>query len=961
MYRLKYSLCVLSFEHFIILPADCNLFFQNANLGTILGVYLPCIQNIFGVIYFVRLAWIVGMAGSLEAFTIVLICCFVSLLTSFSMSAIATNGVVTGGGTYFMISRALGPEFGGAVGILFYSGLSISVAMYLIGSVEILLTYMAPMMSLFGDTTVLANQHNNFRVYGSILLFLLGVVVFVGVKFVSKVSTLTLCCVIISIVSIFLGFFTSNTDNSVKLCMLGDRLLSYDKVNVNGVVICSKNESGPIYNNYCHLVNNTMVCDDYFINNPTQMIAGTPGLISGVFFDNLWEKYSVADKIIGTDIPGDRNRGEILTDITTSFMILLAIYFPSITGFEQGANYSGDLADAQRSIPVGTMWAVVSTSIIYLSTVLFFGGTVHGSFLRDKFGESIGGELLISKLAWPSKWLILVGSFQSTVGAGLQALTGAPRLLQAIAKDNVIPFLQIFRVTAKNGEPVRGLVLTLVIAEIGILIARLDYVAPIVTMFFLLCYGFINMACALQTLLRTPHWRPRYSYYHWTLSLLGVSLCLSLMFISSWYYSLAALFLAFAVYKYIEFKGAEKEWGDGMKGLSVAAARYALLRLRGESKHTKNWRQFLILMKPDIALFPAHPQMLKLAAQLKAGKGITLVNTVIEGNFTDKIVESKATMKILNDYIERFGVEGFAEVVCSEDLVQGISHSIQTAGLGKLRHNTVMIGWPSGVTEDPEKSYRFLSILQSVTAADLSLIIMKGTDKYPDVAEKLYGTIDVWWIVHILLNDGGMLLLLAFLLAQNYTWKNCKLRIFTIAQLEDNSVQLKQDLEKYLYQLRIKASVIVVEMNDQDISAYVANRTLQMEQRLELIKNLKPKDSAVKDIALAGRKSAVDVPSRERIQYTHSNINQIKREIKPKNGTKPDEMDVRKMHTAIELNKHIQSLSSTAQLLIVNMPQFPTKTENVENYMTFLELLVEGIDRVLLVRGSGQEVITIYS
>lgn len=60
-----------------------------------------------------------------------------------------------------------------------------------------------------------------------------------------------------------------------------------------------------------------------------------------------------------------------------------------------------------------------------------------------RFGEGVHGNLVIGTLAWPSPWVIVIGSFFSTCGAGLQSLTGAPRLLQAIAKDGIVPALRV--------------------------------------------------------------------------------------------------------------------------------------------------------------------------------------------------------------------------------------------------------------------------------------------------------------------------------------------------------------------------------------------------------------------------------------------------------------------------------------------------------------------------------------
>ena len=69
---------------------------------------------------------------------------------------------------------------------------------------------------------------------------------------------------------------------------------------------------------------------------------------------------------------------------------------------------------------------------------------------------------------------------------------------------------------------------------------------------------------------------------------------------------------------------AEKEWGDGLRGLALSAARFSLLRLEEGPPHTKNWRpQIMILAKLDSKLNVKYKRMFSLASQLKAGKGNT--------------------------------------------------------------------------------------------------------------------------------------------------------------------------------------------------------------------------------------------------------------------------------------------------------------------------------------------------
>ncbi|XP_017070155.1 solute carrier family 12 member 6 isoform X1 [Drosophila eugracilis] len=987
----------------------------SARMGTLIGVFLPCIQNIFGVILFIRLTWVVGTAGAVCGFLIVLTCCCVTMLTAISMSAIATNGVVPAGGSYFMISRSLGPEFGGAVGMLFYTGTTLAAAMYIVGAVEIVLTYMAPWASIFGDFTKDADaMYNNFRVYGTLLLIFMGLIVFVGVKFVNKFATVALACVILSIIAVYVGIFDNIHGNEkLYMCVLGKRLLKDIPLDN-----CTK-EDPFIRDIYCP----DGKCEEYFLANNVTKVKGIKGLASGVFYDNIFPSFlekgqfiSYGKNAIDIENTNGQSYNQIMADITTSFTLLIGIFFPSVTGIMAGSNRSGDLADAQKSIPIGTICAILTTSTVYLSSVMFFAGTVDNLLLRDKFGQSIGGKLVVANIAWPNQWVILIGSFLSTLGAGLQSLTGAPRLLQAIARDEIIPFLAPFAKSSSRGEPTRALLLTVVICQCGILLGNVDLLAPLLSMFFLMCYGFVNLACAVQTLLRTPNWRPRFKFYHWSLSLIGLTLCISVMIMTSWYFALIAMGMAIIIYKYIEYRGAEKEWGDGIRGMALTAARYSLLRLEEGPPHTKNWRpQILVLSKLNDNLLPKYRKIFSFATQLKAGKGLTICVSVIKGDhtkITNKAVDAKSTLR---KYMTDEKVKGFCDVLVSQQIGEGLSSVIQTIGLGGMKPNTVIIGWPYSWRQEGRNSWKtFIQTVRTVAACHMALMVPKGINFYPESNHKIGGNIDIWWIVH----DGGLLMLLPFLLKQHRTWRNCKLRIFTVAQIEDNSIQMKKDLKTFLYHLRIEADVEVVEMNNSDISAYTYERTLMMEQRNQMLRALglnkkenskvvqtimdfkeTPSDNklslvqTIVDHHYDATKTASKVrfadPTIEEIQHHDSQNDEKRNSIDldgPENAdtpettsnkdestekadgdfkssVKPDEFNVRRMHTAIKLNEVIVEKSQDAQLVIMNLPGPPreVRAERESNYMEFLEVLTEGLEKVLMVRGGGREVITIYS
>lgn len=105
----------------------------SGRLGTFGGVFTPSLLTILGLVLFLRLGFVAGNVGLVRMLVILALATSVSILTTMSMAAMATNLRVRGGGVYFLISRSLGPAFGGAIGVVLYLSIAVSVAFYSIG------------------------------------------------------------------------------------------------------------------------------------------------------------------------------------------------------------------------------------------------------------------------------------------------------------------------------------------------------------------------------------------------------------------------------------------------------------------------------------------------------------------------------------------------------------------------------------------------------------------------------------------------------------------------------------------------------------------------------------------------------------------------------------------------------------------------------------------------------------
>ena len=672
------------------------------------GVFTPCTLTILGVIMFLRFGYVVGQAGIIYALAIIAVAKLITVLTTLSLSAIATNTEVKGGGAYFLISRSLGVEFGGAIGLVFFLAQAISVAMYVIGFTEAFVTAF-PNTGL--STAVIATICNTF----------VFVCVYIGAGWTIRLQYFILAALVASLKSFYAG--------------------------------------------------------------------AVPAFDAGTFTANLSSNF----------------------DEGVSVFMMFALFFPAVTGIMAGANMSGDLKDPARAIPSGTLWSIVFTGLIYASLALLMGGARDATALKSLDPTA---PLVIAEIAW-SSWLISAGVFAATLSSALGSMMGAPRILQAFAKDNVFTSLRCFAAGAgKTDEPRRAIILTFVIAQASILlVSDLNAITPLITMFFMITYGLLNLATFYEAITKNPSYRPRFRYSHWITSLAGTVGCVVVMFLINWIWALVAICGMAVLYFYISNKQVETRWGDLQNGLLFERTRKNLYRLEKELHHPKNWRPIILALG---GASKTRPYLSVYGHWLAAGHGVLSLGQVIQSDVENRLKRVVNQERLLYAFINEYKLEAFPAVVAAPTVADGMESLVQTHGLGALRPNTVLLGWPQSQGEADkvqEKRESYAETLNTVASLERSSIALKfsAMAMERDARHVPLGTLDVWWRGN---QNGELMLLLAHLLTQNQAWRSRPIRLIRTIQNEAGREEVLNHLNELIDKSRIRATPHVVVTDD---------------------------------------------------------------------------------------------------------------------------------------------------
>ncbi|XP_034770356.1 solute carrier family 12 member 3-like [Acipenser ruthenus] len=876
---------------------------------------IRCMLNIWGVILYLRLPWITAQAGIGLTWVIILLSSLVTAITGLSISAISTNGKVKAGGTYFLISRSLGPELGGSIGLIFAFANAVAVAMHTVGFSETV----RDLIIYSGGPIV--DPINDIRIIGVITVVVLLGVCMAGMEWESKAQILFFVVILISFVNYFVGT----------------------------VIPANEEKQSKGFFNY------------------------------------------KADLFLSNMVPGWRGEDG-------SFFGMFSIFFPSATGILAGANISGDLKDPAVAIPRGTLMAIFWTTVSYLA----ISATIGSCMVRDA-SASLNDTLLSNETAdcegqaCSYGWnftecyragdcsqgllnnyqtlsmvsgfgpLVTAGIFSATLSSALACLVSAPKVFQCLCRDNLYPLIGVFgKGYGKNNEPMWGYVLTFFIAVAFILIAELNVIAPIISNFFLCSYALINFSCFHASITNSPGWRPSFRYYsRWT-ALFGAIISLVIMFLLNWWAALIALGIVVFLLGYVTYKKPDINWGSSMQAGTYNLALSYSVSLTGVEDHVKNFRpQCLILTGPP----NFRPALVDFVGTFTKNIGLMICGNIIMGEGKNVQQEERTSAEV--KWLNKRKIRSFYTSLSGDNLRDGARSLMQATGLGKLKPNTLFMGFKGNWQEDlPRNVDDYIGTIHDAFDINYGVCLLRLTEGL-DVSTKMKAhanpafedhegteteekaendstetivdeqvssifqakqgkkTIDLYWIS----DDGGLTLLIPYLLTRKKRWRQCRVRVFIIGH-QDTVEEERKEMLSLLSQFRLDFHDVVVIIDS---------------EQAPLSENMKRFEDSTAPYRLNDG------------LRDEATVRELRKDCPWMISDREMEQLKQKSERKIRLNEIIQENSPEAALILVSLPVANKDFCPSALYMAWLDALSHNLRcPTVLIRGNQQSVLTFY-
>ncbi|HKL16240.1 MAG TPA: amino acid permease [Halalkalibaculum sp.] len=464
-----------------------------------------------------------------------------------------------------------------------------------------------------------------------------------------------------------------------------------------------------------------------------------------------------------------------------SFWVVFAVFFPAATGIMAGANMSGELKNPKKSIPLGTISAILICYVVYVLSGYWLSRVATPEEMVTNYNVMI--DYAFSPPA------VLAGLLGATFSSALASIVGAPRILQALGDHRIFPGGEMFSKLAGNGEPRNAILLTGGIVIATLMVRDLNTIAPLITMFFLITYMMINLVVLIEQRMDMVSFRPTFPVPRFV-PFIGTLGCLFTMFIINPTFGLIAITFVFAAYIYLSNRKLKVPYGDMRSGLFMSLAEWAAKRVSLlPEDNERAWKANLLVPVQSSRELRGSFSLIR---NLVYPKGSIKLIGIADKSETDRISDDLFT---LASSFSRENVYTRWSVIDSSNYKEAMLNSLQTLQGTFFKPNILFLR----ITNDRSKDDVIQSIIEEISNYDMGLQLY-----FEDPVAQLgrQGSVNVWireqgpeWNLDMDLGNIDLAMLSAFKLKKNW---NADMRVITVveeSQVEEAYVYLENLLD----------------------------------------------------------------------------------------------------------------------------------------------------------------------
>ncbi|MDE5418185.1 amino acid permease [Labilibaculum sp. DW002] len=502
---------------------------------------------------------------------------------------------------------------------------------------------------------------------------------------------------------------------------------------------------------------------------------------------------------------------DIILDATIenpkSFFYVFTIIFPAFTGLAAGLGLSGELKNPKRSIPRGTIWATVGGLVVYLFAAYKFTVSASPEDLDSN-------QLIMSNIAiWGP--IIPIGLAAASLSSALGSIMVAPRTLQAIGMDDIFPQKGLNKWLKKENqkttEPLNASVISIIIAFVFIFIGDVDFVAQIISMFFMVTYGAICMISFLEHFAADPSYRPTFRS-RWYLSLMGAILSFWIMFQMNMTYAIISLLIMGVIYYGINVSNKEhRGLAKLFRGVVFQLSRYLQIFAQRAEKVDRevSWRPFAICISQDTFKRRSAFDLLRWISY-KYGFG-TYIH-YLEGFLNEETnLESKRVMGRLINLASGSKNRVYLDTIISPSMTSAIAQVMQLSSISGHGYNSILFEYSR--TEPDQLNY-VIDNYNLIESTQFDVCVLNTSFKGFGYHREIHV-----WIGAEDLENANLMILLAYIIQGHPDWKKGTIKIFAIYP-EDELDNQKEKLLALIKSGRLPISPSNIEL----INANYANK-----------------------------------------------------------------------------------------------------------------------------------------